>query len=103
MQPQVQGSGNYYMYKGGGEDLKSKLQQLREGMGYYDQKINASMLENNRGNNSILLPELKSITPQIHNIKQQQGVINRKKSVEKVGGGYPSMVVDGASPGNGGG
>lgn len=86
------------MYKGG-EDLKSKLAQLREGMGYYDQKINASMLEKSGGsysqNNSILLPELKSITPQI--IKQN---VNRKKSVEKAG--YPSMVIDGSSPHGGG-
>ena len=75
-------------------------------MGYYDQKINASMLSNGSSqNNSILLPELKSVTPQIHNIKQpsisgQGAIINRKKSVERVGAN-PSMVVD--SPHGGGG
>ncbi len=55
------------MYRGG-DELKIKLQQLREGMGYYDSKSsqgNNSVLDksNISANNSILLPELKSITP----------------------------------------
>jgi hypothetical protein len=39
-QKKVQGgvqAGNYYMYRGG-DELKLKLQQLRDGMGYYDVK-----------------------------------------------------------------
>lgn len=56
------------MYKGG-DDLKTKLQQLRDGMGYYDQ--NKPGGGNGNGNNSVLLPELKSITPSIVGQKQQ--------------------------------
>eukprot|EP00347_Sterkiella_histriomuscorum_P013274 403365346 len=99
------------IYKG--EDIKLKLQQLREGMGYYDGKSLSSI--NNGGrevsldqshnhqshNNSVLLPELKSITPQIQNIKNNYSMmnsgsnsysnsnsvaklINRKKSYERL-------------------
>ena len=78
------------MYRGG-DELKVKLQQLREGMGYYDSKSSAgnnSALDksNISANNSILLPELKSITHQIANVKQNalSNSINRKKSIEKV-------------------
>ena len=60
-------------------------------MGYYDSKSSAgnnSVLDksNISANNSILLPELKSITPQISNAKQNalSNSINRKKSIETV-------------------
>jgi hypothetical protein len=49
------------VYKG--DDIKLKLQQLREGIGYYDGKNRESSSENH--NNSVLLPELKSITPHL--------------------------------------
>ena len=62
------------MYRGG-DELKLKLQQLRDGMGYYDGKQSGnagSVLEkpthvggggfHSISNNS-MLPELKSITP----------------------------------------
>ncbi len=59
-------------------------------MGYYDQKSNNSVLEkgSSSANQSILLPELKSITPQLGNIKSNalSSSINRKKSIEKVYG-----------------
>ncbi|CDW78008.1 protein kinase domain containing protein [Stylonychia lemnae] len=73
------------IYKG--EDIKLKLQQLREGMGYYDGKSLGSL--NNRDssqeqisqyqqqhNNSVLLPELKSVTPQIQNVKNNYSMLN---------------------------
>ena len=60
------------MYRGG-DELKLKLQQLREGMGYYDGKTGSnggSVLEKpthvsgqHSNNNSLLLPELKSMVP----------------------------------------
>lgn len=70
---QGQQAGNYYMYRGG-DELKLKLQQLREGMGYYDGKSGngGSVLEkpshvpgHHSNNNSLLLPELKSMVPQL--------------------------------------
>lgn len=87
------------MYRGG-DELKLKLQQLREGMGYYDGKTGngGSVLEKpthvsgqHSNNNSLLLPELKSMVPQLQNVKNHQPTIlaqgsniNRKKSIEKV-------------------
>jgi hypothetical protein len=78
------------MYKGG-DELKLKLQQLRDGMGYYDSKSSAgnnSVLDrsNISANNSILLPELKSIIPSLtkQNASVLSSSINRKKSIEKV-------------------
>ena len=70
------------MYRGG-DELKMKLQQLREGMGYYDQRSNQSVLDSKSSvNNQIFLPELKSITPMMHNMqKKSSNNHNKKKSM----------------------
>ena len=63
------------MYKGG-DELKVKLQQLREGMGYYDSKSGGSPLDKsmNSQNNSVLLPELKGgVGPSINKQQSLQG------------------------------
>jgi hypothetical protein len=71
-------------------------------MGYYDNQQQQKSDNRQSQNNSILLPELKSITPAIHNIKQPSSnhpqMINRKKSVEKV----PYQQVDVSPHANGG-
>lgn len=58
------------------EEIKSKLQQLREGIGYYDGKSNGSLMDHStsrNNNHSLLLPELKQIGT--HNQKQNYSVL----------------------------